>query len=1304
MGHAQRASAAKQPSSSKSAAERVRLVKDKLPESTDQLNSENPEKEQSEKVLKVAFAEAAHIGKRKKEQQDAHGHLEMPYDPVTRRPAFFLSVVADGVSMGQAGALASRTAVDVILKSFREQLEASEVDLSAGLAKAFAAANLEVFNLAQTRQGMATTCVAALVTGTTLITAHVGDSRVYLARKGLNLMPVTVDHSWVAELGELLVQQGLMTQQELLRDPRRHTITRAFGLEEKVEVDFNAAQLEAGDLIINCTDGLWDTLPPGSLEQFSKDIPENLNTLGERLVEAAMNAGGRDNITVALVRVEHLGPALQLPALDAMLEATANEVARRTRPILPERERKNNLLSGDNPEKASLKAYQPVGVVDLPEESGEESAVVDDIPSMKLPLLPLDKMLAKAQKSFALGEWNEAIDTYIEIERAEASYQGLYESFSTALVRYIGIAIGEGRVEVAHLLLKKLDSHRISRYHDLLADYCNDESGRAAASNHFPASKAYAEFCLRLRPNDMRARIQSDMADLYMNLQKPAITLSERLAIAQKIYARDADYGSIQDDLANIYMELGDEAIRQRALEEAANWYSMIQPLKPKDPRLLSLANNKLRSAQDQLNRQSPGSNRNLLEAPGAFALPSGTETQTNTGPSSSVLPSLERERVINEGRPEQEMINRLKDRVSRAQKAWDNGRKEVGAEYIYLVDQLNELTSLNPWQSTFPRVCYDYGKWLLDQKQYEEARPYFQKAHQLGMAAAQQRINEIDRVMRERKSPGRSATATDLPDDANDNKLRFSSSFELPTERSSGPIQTAGLFTSRRDRQNGPLIQPKPELPDSSTFVGASHAGDGVLSTAPAQPETAPARPVPSVPPASIPVNTPPPVPPRSAATIASGNWPYLGDEENQPGLRTPQAEALPVEPAPNRPPILSGTLRNPNALSNDPLQGAALREASRLAGTGRPQSLDPRNAASRRWAGFISMVKGVMLPALVMIIVLVGIALVALVVVPKFTQKNAPGVTQTAAATTTLVESTPNAPAVTGVQGIVRIQGVKADTMKVYLATAGDPNSPYREFEQEGDYFRLPATTLNRLDPKQSYLVVARPKDTDEHKWAGNLPPESPAQQPFTSSEISFDQVKGFDISLKISPQALAFYPLGGGDTDQDQPNGVHYFGPTHHSVRGDFLKFYNANGGLGRFGFPLSEEFDWDNNGHVQFFERGWLSIEGVGKPVAIGKISSALLNNSQCSDIPRLPASVTPLALPTIKPDAAFASTATNLKLGAPQTQAFDLTTGQTKIRVQYFELGRLEQNTADKKAPVTLGLLGSEYAHCVGWLK
>lgn len=1293
--------------------ERVQIVvREKLPE----LN--NPEVNSG---LLVSFQEEDHIGKRKKEQQDAHGHLHIPANRSLNRPAGYLFVVADGVSMGQAGALASKTAVEVILREFERQLDTGQTDYSVALAEAFAAGNYEVYQLARTRQGMATTCVAAVICGQKLITAHVGDSRIYLSRQGAGLMPVTVDHSWVAEIGQVMVQQGIMTPQDLLKDSRRHTITRAFGLLEKVPADINAADLKPGDVVVLCSDGLWDLIPEEMIDQSTTEGKNNLPALSHKLVGAAMDAGGRDNITLTLARIDRLDRPVEFPALPAMLERTGQEVTERTRPFEPNRERKNvsNFpQSAPRPTASYNLPIKPEKLAEPAADGAEAPMQIDDQPSMKLPVLNPEMLLAKAQKSFALGDWDKAIDYYIDVELMQASYHGLYESFSNAIIRYVGIAIGEAQVEQAESLVKHLENNKIVRYNEMLADYCNDESRRAATAYHYPASKAYAQFCLRLRPNDVRARNLAELADLYLTLQKPRTPLSERLAVAQKIYARDENYGKIQDDLAKIYMELGDEAARVHALEDAEGWYSMIMALKPTDSRLLSLANNKQRSVKDDLSRR-PASNLNTSPAISDSAPP--------VTPNGSPAAFKAIDRTLKDAKPEQEMITRLKDRVSRAQKAWDGGRKEVGSEYIYLVDQLNEQLSPNPWQQTLPRVCYDYGKWLLDQRQYDEARPYFQKAQTLGMAAAQQRIKEVDRLIKEKSQGARGPSPLDLPETLATPPLSGfppANTASVPTNRPAiNPAEAAepkdkdgsltnaaSLFTPRRaDKLNGPLISTKPEMPHDGIFVGKSRA-----------PETNITPSLDALPTISNPSN-PLTVPPRSAAVIAAGTWTGREAEETQnppigqPGENTRSKPVVAETNQPAKPVIASGSQRTITPWGGgDNLHKAAKREMKRVSGFNLPKE----HPMHRRKGGAIpgngggvnSIVSGLILPGL--IIGVIGLALIILLqlMLPKVGQNGATGTpassvtsTKTAAASTSGQTTTAAASSVaplTGVQGIVRIEGVKPDQLVVFLATAGDPNSPYRELSQEATFFRLPVTTLNRLDPQQKYIVVVRPKDTSTRKYAENLSPDNASQRPFISPEITFDPAKGFDTTMQITTEMLAFYPLKGGETDADLPPNGRYIGATKHSISGDFLAFYNANGGLGRFGFPISEEFDWTGTGHVQFFERGWLASDGAGKPVTIGKISRALLD-SKCSTVMRLPSDVTPLAVPTIKPDEAFAATAESLKLGTPQTQAFD---SPNKLKVQYFELGRLELNTADEKAKPQLGLLGSEYARCSGWLK
>ncbi len=1328
----------------------------------------------------VEFQEDAHIGKRKKEQQDAHGHLFLPPDPNNGRPGCYLFVVADGVSMGQAGALASMTAVTTMLKNFRHLVEDGQHDLSLALEAAYAAANVEVYQLAKTRPGMATTCTAALIAGQQIVTAHVGDSRAYLSRPGKGLMPLSVDHSWVAEMGESLVQQGLMTREELQRDARRHTITRAFGVQEKFQADFNSAQIEEDDLVILCTDGLWDVLPEGRLERAVPDN-NNLADFNRKLIEEALDNGGRDNITISVMRVERLGPPAKMPGLQKLLENTARDLAERTRPITMERQRR-----GSNP--APLRPLSPASTINellnpveppAPQETlrpspasapfesrparPDNSWEIDDPPSYRLPTYNPEMQLSKAQKTFALGEWDAAIGQFIDLELMEASYQGLFESLSGALIRYIGIAIGEGRGDQADALIKRLEGNNISRYTELLADYCNEEGRRAANAGHYQAARSYAQFGLRLRPSDVRARTLSELSELYLGLARPKATLSERLATAQKIYARDENFGAIQDELACIYMELGDDAIQSKNLEDAGAWYGMIMPLRPSDAEVLSEANNKLRAVKDELGRQ-PGYHTSRIAMTPAEMPSAANPSMPTYNAASTTIRAPERERIINDGKPEIELVNRLKDRVSRAQKAWDGGRKEVGSEYIYLVYQLNDLMMPNPWQSTLPRVCYDFGKWLLEQKQYEEARPYFQKASQLGMAAAQQRLSEVDRLIRERGPAIRYAMPANLPPaptppPASPPMLAKADPEPVaPVQPRSTLANMASIFTStrkaatsqaevtapplagavitpnvtpikappatieqssprtgsldmpfltprieapapHRPARSGPIVSPTPPPPTNTTFVGASHAGDGILS-------------------AKLPPN--PPIgslgniitpPPRQAAAIASGNWNWAATTTNTtPPALPADNQARPGEPENTVQFASNGTLRGPIAGLTNPLHAAVSRESKRLADTGQPQSLEPKRAARRKLDGVLGIIKGVLLPGLALGVVILAILLVFITVLPKLKQPAQPtlpaGVSQITSAPPTpgaTVTSSPvTIPPLSGVNGVVRVEGARVEDLKIFLATAGDPNSPYRELSQEGGYFRLPISTLNKLDPKQKYTLVARPKDTAERKFAENLPPEHAAQQPFAIQEVSYDPSKGFDVLMRISPEALAFYPLKGADGDSDVTGG-RYIGATKHSIRGEYLKYYNDNGGLARFGFPLSEEFDWAGNGRVQFYERGWLAIEPPGKVVTVGKVGKALLESS-CTSIPRVPANVIPIAIPTLKADPDFAAQAGSMKLGVPQTTAFDLTQGPIKTRMQYFDAGRLELNLADKKAAPGLGLLGAEYSRCLGWYK
>jgi PPM family protein phosphatase len=216
-----------------------------------------------------------------------------------------LFVVADGMGGAQAGEVASRIAVE----SFQLGLADSTAPELA-LAQLAREANARIHELSQAnaeQAGMGTTLTAAYVGEHDVAIAHVGDSRAYCLRDG-QLLRLTDDHSLVDEL----MRQGRLTPEEAVEHPQRSVITRALGPEGTVEVDTRSFAARAGDVYLLCSDGLTTMLSEEQIAAVLLAHPR-LRDAGETLIAAANDAGGRDNITVVLLRLEEVQVAGQPP-------------------------------------------------------------------------------------------------------------------------------------------------------------------------------------------------------------------------------------------------------------------------------------------------------------------------------------------------------------------------------------------------------------------------------------------------------------------------------------------------------------------------------------------------------------------------------------------------------------------------------------------------------------------------------------------------------------------------------------------------------------------------------------------------------------------------------------------------------------------------------------------------------------------------------------------------------------------------------------------------------------------------------
>jgi serine/threonine protein phosphatase PrpC len=228
-----------------------------------------------------------------------------------RAPLF---AVADGMGGAQAGEVASHLAVEVLEQGLPEGAGTVEQRMRARVREA----NERILARSQGDDqlaGMGTTLTAAYVGEDELTVAHVGDSRLYRLREGA-LERLTDDHSLVEEL----VRQGKLTPAEADEHPQRSIITRALGAEAGVEADSRTWAARADDVYLICSDGLTSMVPETQVAEILQSAP-SLAAAGRALIEAANDAGGRDNITVVLFRLEDVGATV------APAQATAEHEA-----------------------------------------------------------------------------------------------------------------------------------------------------------------------------------------------------------------------------------------------------------------------------------------------------------------------------------------------------------------------------------------------------------------------------------------------------------------------------------------------------------------------------------------------------------------------------------------------------------------------------------------------------------------------------------------------------------------------------------------------------------------------------------------------------------------------------------------------------------------------------------------------------------------------------------------------------------------------------------------------------------------
>lgn len=210
------------------------------------------------------------------------------------------AVVCDGMGGASGGQVASSLAADMVSTKIQKCYNKlmTERSIENLLLSAITSANLIVFDKSEedtSLSGMGTTIVACVIKENYACVAHVGDSRAYFIHNG-EISQITKDHSLVQEM----LDNGQITEEEFKHHPNKNIITRALGVGEKIEIDFNHLVLESEDVILLCTDGLSGSVSDEKiLELYNTSEFENLAAC---YIKQANENGGPDNITAVAIK------------------------------------------------------------------------------------------------------------------------------------------------------------------------------------------------------------------------------------------------------------------------------------------------------------------------------------------------------------------------------------------------------------------------------------------------------------------------------------------------------------------------------------------------------------------------------------------------------------------------------------------------------------------------------------------------------------------------------------------------------------------------------------------------------------------------------------------------------------------------------------------------------------------------------------------------------------------------------------------------------------------------------------------
>ena len=237
---------------------------------------------------------ATDIGRKRQLNQD---YVFSSAKPLGNMPNLF--IVADGMGGHNAGDYASKCTTETVVNEIQNSFEKNPTII---IKKAIKTANAKIRKEASEHEnlfGMGTTLVIATIIGKYLQVSNIGDSRLYLLNKD-GLRQITEDHSLVEEM----IRLGGLSREDARLHPDKNIITRAIGAKDEVEADFFTEELETGDIVLMCSDGLTNMLEDKEIEAILLNPEkEELIQKGDALIKAANENGGKDNIAVVLVRL-----------------------------------------------------------------------------------------------------------------------------------------------------------------------------------------------------------------------------------------------------------------------------------------------------------------------------------------------------------------------------------------------------------------------------------------------------------------------------------------------------------------------------------------------------------------------------------------------------------------------------------------------------------------------------------------------------------------------------------------------------------------------------------------------------------------------------------------------------------------------------------------------------------------------------------------------------------------------------------------------------------------------------------------